>query len=369
MMQKFRPPFWLIFFGIILLLNFPTILFIVLVVGFVGFVIYTINASRPAGKQPINDLVNDLFNKSRQGKTIDITPAKTHFSFSFPDMSNANIFKSLTGVLLVLALLLIIVDGLVNVPAGHVAVIADKGRGVLPEELPVGLHFKIPFWQTVVIMDTRLQVYTMSIASAEGNRIGDDSIEALTKDGQRVNIDLTVQYLIDTKKADRIYDEIGSLIQVKEKIIRPPVRNVVREVITGYESKQLFDNNARQQISQKIEESLRTIYAKRYIVLEKTLLRNVRFSNIYLNAIEEKQVAEQKIQKAEFEKQEAEIKKQKTIIEAEAEAAAIKLKGDALREAPQVIQLRFVEKMAPQISWGILPDGALPLIDIAKMQK
>jgi hypothetical protein len=36
-------------------------------------------------------------------------------------------------------------------------------------------------------------------------------------------------------------------------------------------------------------------------------LRNVRFSDLYLNSIEEKQIAEQKIQKAEFERQEAEI--------------------------------------------------------------
>jgi regulator of protease activity HflC (stomatin/prohibitin superfamily) len=56
------------------------------------------------------------------------------------------------------------------------------------------------------------------------------------------------------------------------------------------------------------------------------LVRNIKFSDIYLNSIEEKQIAEQKIQKAEFEKKEAIIRKEKTIIEAEAEAEAIKLK-------------------------------------------
>jgi hypothetical protein len=47
---------------------------------------------------------------------------------------------------------------------------------------------------------------------------------------------------------------------------------------------------------------------------------------VYLDSIEEKQVAQQKIQKAEYEKQQALIVKETKIIEAEAEAEAIKLK-------------------------------------------
>lgn len=372
--KNIPPWLWVLGFiiGLNLLVHAPGLIIVILF----GYAFYRIFQSLSEGpKNEFADLLNDefkdFFNKKKKKEkiiTVNKKNSKPNFSFS-PKMSPFSPLKAALLSFLGIIIFLFVIDGFVNVPPGHVGVISDKGRGVLEEELGVGLHLKIPFWQTATLLDTRLQVYTMSIATREGQLIGDDSIEALTKDGQKVNIDLTVQYVVDAKNADRIYDEIGSLSQLEEKVIRPPLRNIVREVITGYESKQLFDNASRQKASQEIEELIQEKYSKNYVILESSLVRNVRFSDVYLNAIEEKQVAEQKIQKAEFEKQEAEIRKERTIIEAEAEAEAISLKGESLRENPEVIQLQFVEKMAPQINWGILPDGALPLIDLKNLQQ
>jgi len=300
------------------------------------------------------------------------TNTKTKKPFSTPSFPNPmNDFQlrggHIFGLVGLLILVIIIIDGFVSVPAGHVAVLYDRGRGVLEEELPEGLHLKIPFWQVATIMDIRLQAYTMSVATYEGQMVGDDSIEALTKDGQKVDMDFTLQYRIRSDKASSIFQTVG--LDYEDKIIRPEVRSVVREIVTGYESKQLFTIESRRKASLEMEEKLFKQYEEKNIILEALLLRNVRFSQVYLNAIEEKQVAEQKIQKAEFERQEAEIKKQTTIIEAEAEAQSIRLKGESLRNNPEVIQLEFINKMAPQINWGILPDGALPLIDINSLQR
>ena len=357
MKKEFSP--WLFLIGFFILVNFPK-LFVFLLFGAAIFFLFQKFSSK-------NEIFSDDF-FGKKPPPIDVSPQKSPFSF-FQKMPNFPTGKIIAGIFGGLFLLAIVADGFVNIPPGFVGVVSDKGRGVLPDELPVGLHLKIPFWQTVVKMETRILSYTMSSARGEGEKIGDDSIEALTKDGQKVSLDVTVLYLIDAKNADKIYAEIGTQKQIEEKIIRPTARSVIREVITGFESKQLFDDQSRAVASTQIEKQLREKYAKNFILLDSALLRNVRFSKIYLNAIEEKQVAEQKIQKAEFEKQEAEIKKQKTIIEAEAEAKAISLKGDALQKNPEVIQLKFVEKMAPQINWGILPDGALPLIDLKNLQK
>jgi prohibitin 2 len=106
------------------------------------------------------------------------------------------------------------------------------------------------------------------------------------------------------------------------------------------------------------------MYAEKNITLEKVLLRHIGFSKQYAQAIEEKQVAEQRIQKAEYQRQEAAKLKQKKIIEAEADAQAIKLKGDYLKKYPQVIQFEFVQKMAQNITWGIMPDKVLPLLNL-----
>ena len=98
--------------------------------------------------------------------------------------------------------------------------------------------------------------------------------------------------------------------------------------------------------------------------MEKVLLRHIAFSPQYAQAIEEKQVAEQKIQKAEFQRLEAEKLKEKKIIEAEADAEAIRLKGESLRRSPEVIQFEFVQKMADDINWGVLPDSILPMLNL-----
>jgi len=53
--------------------------------------------------------------------------------------------------------------------------------------------------------------------------------------------------------------------------------------------------------------------------------------------------------------------------DAQAEAEQIKIKGEALKLYPQIIQLEFIQKMAPNINWGILPEGVLPFLDLAKI--
>ncbi len=268
--------------------------------------------------------------------------------------------------LLIVLATFIVIDGLVSVPAGHVAVIYDRGRGVLDEELPPGLHLKIPFWQTSIVMETRLQEYTMSIAPGEGAYYYADPISSLTEDGQQVDVDATIWYYIDNQKASDIYQDIG--LNYEEKVIRPDVRRVIREAVTDYSSKSLYNLETREQLSADIRERLTASYATKNIILDDVLIRNIRFSEVYLDAIEQKQVEQQKIEKAEYERQQAEIIKQKKIIEAEAEAEAIKIRGEALRENPEIIELNFVEKMAPNINWGILPDNTIPLLDLKSIQ-
>lgn len=321
--------------------------------------------------------------------------AKKHIAshFSRPSMKTSQIASILTPIILVLATVLIILDGFISVPAGHVGVLFDRGRGVLEKELDEGIHLKIPFWQHAILMNTRLQTYTMSAQLSEADLInntkalqlqslvnssesairnyalnsGDsnNSIDALTKDGQTVTVDLTVQFQIDGDNASVIYRTIG--LNYVDKVVRPAARSITREKVTGFTSKELYNESTRQKMEQEIEATMKDNFGRKNVILGDVLIRHIGFSQSYLNAIEEKQIAQQKIEKAEFEKQEAEIRKEKTIIEAEAEAESIKLKGEALSQSPEVIQLQFVEKMSPQIKWGIMPDSGVPLLDISQL--
>ncbi|MDH5596810.1 MAG: prohibitin family protein [Candidatus Peregrinibacteria bacterium] len=269
--------------------------------------------------------------------------------------------KSVTFFVGVLVVVLIIIDGLVSVPPGHVGIIYDRGRGVLADELPAGLHLKIPFWQVSYLTDVRTQEYTMSIAPGEGAVYHDDSMTAPTSDGQTVKVDATVLFHVDHGKAAELFATVGP--DYIQKIVRPIARSQIRAQMAEYTAIDAYALK-RDEAETKINERIQALYAEKDIVLERVLLRQIAFSPEYASAIEDKQVAEQRIQKAEYQRLEAEKLKEKVIIEAQADAEAIRLKGETLRANPQVIQFEFVQKMSPNITWGIMPDNILPLLNL-----
>ena len=269
--------------------------------------------------------------------------------------------KNIFLIAIAVIVFLIILDGLVSVPPGNVGIIYDRGRGVLAEELPEGLHLKIPFWQVSYLTDVRTQEYTMSIAAGEGAVYSDDSMTAPTSDGQTVTVDATVLFHVDQTKAAELFQSVGP--DYVQKIVRPIARSQIRSQVAEYTAIDVYAKK-RDEAEKKINDRIKKLYAENDIILEKVLLRHIAVSTEYANAIEEKQVAEQKIQKADYQKQEASKLKEKKIIEAEAEAKAIELKGTMLKKFPQVIQFEFVQKMAGDINWGILPDKVLPLLNL-----
>lgn len=274
--------------------------------------------------------------------------------------------KRIISFIIIVAITLIFMDGFVSVPPGHVGILYDRARGVLADELPEGLHLKIPFWQVAYLTDVRTQEYTMSVAPGEGARYSDDSMTAPTADGQTVTVDATVLFHVDPEKAAELFQSVGP--DFIQKIVRPISRSQIRGLIGNYSAIDVYAVK-REDAENRINEVIRKLFAEKNIVLERVLLRHIAFSDQYAQAIEDKQVAEQRIQKAEFQRQEAEKIKEKKIIEAEADAESIKLKGDSLRSNPEVIQFEFVQKIGGDINWGILPDGVLPLLNFNNLNQ
>jgi len=316
--------------------------------------------------------IRDRLERKKYPEAIDVDKIKAKSkssasaspSFNVPRMELPK-FKISFGLIVVIVFLLVILDGFTSIPAGHVGVVYDRGRGVLSEQLPEGLHIKIPLWQVITKMDARTTEYTMSATQGEGEFAnGDDSMTAPTADGQTVTVDATVLFHIDKNLAATLYDTVG--VDYIQKIVRPVARGQIRMVISRYTAIDIYSEK-RAEAEQAMDTDIKKILAEKGIVLERILLRNITFGTEYARAIEDKQIAQQRIQKAEYERQEAEKVKERKIIEAEADAQAIKLKGEMLKTNPQVIQYEFVQKMAGNISWGVLPDNILPLMDLKKL--
>jgi prohibitin 2 len=88
------------------------------------------------------------------------------------------------------------------------------------------------------------------------------------------------------------------------------------------------------------------------IVVEDIVIQNITLTKQLESAIEAKMVQEQEAQKAQYFKQRAQIDADTAVIQAKGEAESIRLRGEALKDDPAVVDLKIVEK------W----DGIAPLV-------
>ena len=113
------------------------------------------------------------------------------------------------------------------IPAGETGVYVYFGN-VDDKELKSGFHLKNPL-ASVKKMSIRTEEYTMSVAQGEGEKEGNDSIDALTKEGLTVKMDITVFYAMQEDKASDIYKTLGFQVFFRHDyfglsvIIKPPL--------------------------------------------------------------------------------------------------------------------------------------------------
>lgn len=247
---------------------------------------------------------------------------------------------------------------LIFVPAGHVGVVYDRGRGVLPRSMREGINFAIPLWQHVTLFDTRIQEYTMSASVDEGALRRDDALDAPTSDGQQVKVDATVLFRVNPEKAPELFRTIGATYV--DKIIRPFSRSQIRMVISRYSAPSIYSEK-RQEAETVMTNELSELLAPKYVVVDKVLLRAVYFSPEYSKAIEDKVIAEQRIKQAEFEVKEATQRAQAKIAEAKglAEAQALQ-KATLTQEFLQYEAIKKWDGKMPQVAGS----GSLPFINI-----
>lgn len=251
----------------------------------------------------------------------------------------------------------------VFVPAGHVGVYYDRGRGVLPEVANEGLALKLPYWQKVYLLDARLQEYTMSVVPDEGAVQRDDSLDAPTSDGQQVRVDATVIFRINPEHAATIVQEVGP--EYIDKLIRPFSRSQIRMVISRYTAPAIYSEK-RQEAEAAMTSELQQLLAEKNLVIDKVLLRAVYFSSAYSTAIENKVIAEQRVKQAEYEVQEATKRAEAKVAEAKGLAEAQNLQKASLTQ--EYLQLEAVRKWNGQLP-QVTGNGSVPFINLPTATK
>ena len=281
--------------------------------------------------------------------------------------------------------LIALAAGLVFVPAEERAVVVSlvQQGGLRPEPLQPGLHWIIPFAETVVPYSIANQTYTMSAVATEGQVLGDDSIEARTSDGQQVRIDASVVFRADPE--DVINLHIKWQGRYLDGVVRPAARGIIRDIISQYGVEEVYSSQ-RDEVRLQIQDRMGEVFSTQGLELVGFILRNVAFTEEYARSIEQKQIAEQDALRAEFlvqqQKQEservrveaqgerdAEITRAEgdaraTVLRAEAEAEALRLISAAIAANPDLLTYRYIEKLSPTIRTTLLPSEAPFILDI-----
>ncbi len=185
--------------------------------------------------------------------------------------------------------------------------------------------------------------------------------EAFSKDLQTVTTTLAINYRVDTSKSYSIYKNIGA--DYETVLVTPAVNEVLKATTAKYTAEESVTNRAL--ISDGLVEGLNEKLNSIGLYVTDVNIINFDFSEAFINAIEEKQVAQQKLLKSETDKQTAIINAEanaETIrITAEAEAKANKIINDSLSK--NVIEYNKVEKWNGELPKVTGSSGSLVSFD------
>jgi len=175
------------------------------------------------------------------------------------------------------------------VGVGQVGVVTRLGQ--VNRHLDSGVALKLPFpFESLSTFDIKTQ---KDQADAD----------AASQDLQDVKATVVTNYHIDNNKVDDLYRTVG--VDYKSRVIDPAIQESVKAATANFPIAELITKRA--EVKASITKSLQDRLSKRGIVVEDVSLTNLSFSQEYTQAIEQKQVAQQKAEQAQFNLQKAQV--------------------------------------------------------------
>jgi len=273
--------------------------------------------------------------------------------------------KYLRWAVIVLLLLVLVTQSVVIIEAGTVGVV--KRLGAVRGELAPGLHFILPAIDKVVILPTLKKTYEASEIPDESKAdYPDIIITALTSDGQQIRVGITARFMIAPGKAAWIVQNLGNEVEYVEKVVKTEIRGSGRRVPTKFAAYDLYTKRSYE-AQQAIFDEIAPKFEKNGLILDELVLRNISFTAEYAKTLEEKQIALENISTEKNKLEQEKIRKEQKIVAAEGDARSIEIRQSALTKNPTIIQWEFVQKLAPNIQWGVLPQNVVPMLNMQNM--
>jgi regulator of protease activity HflC (stomatin/prohibitin superfamily) len=303
-------------------------------------------------------------------------------------------------VVIVLVALIVLPASYTRVDYGTVAAVTRFGE-LTGETYAPGLHWRVPFVESVVVISTQVLSYeTSDEPSASNADFRDIAVPAQTVDGQQITIKYTVLFAIPAENVGRLLQQVGLTDRIVEKAVKTISRSLTRLIAQSYNAAELYSGDGIFEYQDEVATSLAAEMERYGVRLDNFLVRKIDFDADYVAAIEEQQIAQVQIETAQYQAQAAEFERDQQItlaqaeaerqqllaeteanrqlllaqadadgqrLLADAEAYGMSIRGQALREYPEVTQWEFIRNLQ-NVQWGILPgDGITPLLPLPSL--
>lgn len=209
-----------------------------------------------------------------------------------------------------------------------------------------GIHLKIPFVEGNKNIEIRVQKSEVAAPAA-------------SKDLQSVSTIIAVNYSVNPAQSAELYQRVGELYG--DRIIFPAIQESVKSVTAKFTAEELITKRAN--VSNAILTELRERIEDYGLNVNGLNIIDFEFSPSFNQAIESKVTAEQNALAAKNKLEQIKFEAEQAIVAAKGKAEAQRIEGVALKENPQVIQLRAIEKWNGELPTYMAGDE-LPFIKI-----
>lgn len=295
-------------------------------------------------------------------------------------MSGERNWMGIAITLVVVALLSLIVaaTGLSKVDQSEVCVLTTGGKVTGTAE--AGWLWRIPGYHGKQCYSLQGVIYETS-DNPETSRADfrDFAINAQTSDGQQITVKFSVRYRLSAETIEDVYRSVGKdMSTITERVVKFHSRSVVRLQLQTYTAEYLYGGDLFG-VEQTIFGLLEPLFASSNVTIEAFTLRKIDFDPDYVAAIEQQQIAQERIETKEYDSQaavntaaetealakgeaaadiaRASGRAESMRIEASAQAEANATIGASLRDNPEVLQWAFIQEQ--DINWAFLPTEGL----------
>jgi len=272
--------------------------------------------------------------------------------------------KTARRIITIVAVVIILGLSIVTTGAGYVKVVTRFGK-VTGRVLHPGINMKIPLADGTIRYNTKKVIYETAIEEGQKNSSADYKdypVDTNTADGQQVDIFFTVRFSVDPTKATFVAQNLGNEGSLVEKVVKTEARIKLRNIPREFTAEQLYTGDGVTQIQVKAFEQLQPVFEENGLILDSVGIREIKFTDIYTQAIEQKQIEAVNIETAQNRAERAKFEKESKITEAQGQAEAQRLLRQDLNEV--LVSKLWIEKWNGELP-RVMSEGNI--MDITKV--